>query len=262
MAFSSFGINLSLGESLPISDIIEPFTLIRGVGELLAVAVQWLSKGPLRSILVGHVVNICQAPAPNPVAERFQELHQMVVEMCPDEETRGVLSKALGTLQYVFTEVVCSKGTELNKDPGIGWKWPHMCSQEYSSLLREAHGGALVIFAHFALLSKTWHNVWYLHDWTPRVVDGISANVESGWQEWLEWPQQQIRDGYPILGSTSALNEEYSVEKDVQKCTPEAVETPPAVDIRDDQGNFALKLLWKGEMISVPQSIDKFYAAT
>lgn len=94
------------------------------------------------------------------------------------------------------------------------------------------------------------------------MVNVISANIDSGWQEWLEWPQQQIRDRYPILGSTSALNEEYSIEKDLQKCTPEASETPPAVDIRDGQSNFAFKLLWKKEMVTVPQSIDKFYTTT
>ena len=144
----------------------------------------------------------------------------MVAEMCPDEEIRNVLAEALGTLQHVFTEVVCSKGTELNKDPGIGWKWPHMCSQEYSSLLRESHGGALVIFAHFALLSKTWHDVWYLHGWTPRVVDGISAGIDSGWQEWLKWPKKQVEDGFPILNSSRALGEEEMAKEDSQKCAP------------------------------------------
>jgi hypothetical protein len=259
MAFSSFGTSLNPDEFLSVGDIIQPFTLIRGVGELLGVAVQWLYMGPLRSILIGHVVNICQAPTPGPVAERFKVLQQMIVEMCPDEETRGVLTETVVGLQYVFTEVICGRGTEMIKDPGIGWKWPHLCSKEYSSLLRESHGGALVIFAHFALLSKTWHDVWYLHDWTPRVVDGISANVDSSWQEWLEWPKQQIRDDYPILRLASVAEEEKIAEKDAQKCSSETDETPPTVDILDDDRNFALKLHWRGKMITVPQTIDEFY---
>lgn len=66
---------------------------------MLGVAVQWLFTGPLRSILVGHTVNICQAPTPSPIAERFSKLHQMASDMCPDERIRDVLAEAIETLQ-------------------------------------------------------------------------------------------------------------------------------------------------------------------
>jgi hypothetical protein len=203
MAFSSFGTILSLGQSPPVNDIIEPFTLIRGVGELLAVGTEWLSVGPLAYILAGHVGNNCQDPVPLPIAERFRALHRMVESMCADEDIQEILSEALDSLEQVFTEVVCSLGTELSKDVGVGWKWPHRTSHGYIALLRESNGAALVIFAHFALLTETWKDKWYLHNWPGRVVAGIASNVDSKWHEWLRWPEGQIKDGFPILKSGS-----------------------------------------------------------
>lgn len=84
---------------------------------MLGVAVQWLFTGPLRSILVGHTVNICQAPTPRPIAERFSQLHQLANDMCLNERIRDVLAEAIEILQYVFTELVSNEGTELNKNP-------------------------------------------------------------------------------------------------------------------------------------------------
>lgn len=115
-----------------------------------------------------------------------------------------------------------------------------------------------MIFAHFALLSSTWDSNWYLHGWAPRVVDGIYAAVEPCWQEWLEWPQQQIRDDYLILPLLRMSHQEVVVEMDSRARSSEAEGTPPAVDIIDDQGNSALNLPQRGEMIPMSQTLDKF----
>ncbi|QDS77729.1 hypothetical protein FKW77_004430 [Venturia effusa] len=260
MAFTSFGTNLGPDESIPVRDIIEPFMLIRGYGEIVGAAVQWLFIDPLRSVLVGHGVNVCEALPPIPVAERFSQLCQMVTNLCQDGKFREVLTEAIETLQYVYTELIFSAGTELNKNPGIAWKWPYMCSQEYSNLLRKSHGGALIIFAHFALLSKTWDGIWFLHGWAPRVINGIYAAVEPCWKEWLEWPRQQIRDNYPILRLPEKPHEEVVVEIDSQECSPEFEQTPLAVDIIDERGKFVLKFPWREEMMPMSQALQRFYA--
>lgn len=86
-----------------------------------------------------------------------------------------------------------------------------------------------------------------------------TAPLSLASKKWLEWPQQQIRDGYPILSLLRMSHQEVVVEKDSRARSSEAEGPPPAVDIIDDQTNFALKLPWREEMIPMSRTFDKFY---
>jgi hypothetical protein len=210
MAFLSYGTLPPPGRTLPVSDIIEPFTLIRGCGEIVGVAAAWLCVGPIGSILTGHVFDYSRGPetaAAIPVTEHFRNLHAKMEKACPNKADFQILSETLLSLQSVFTEVVCSQGDELSEDPGVGWKWPNMVSKEYIALLRESHGGALVLYAHFAIISEVWKDKWYLKGWPARVVQSISSNIDLSWKECMKWPEKQIREGFPIFNNDQESGE-------------------------------------------------------
>jgi hypothetical protein len=165
---------------------------------VLSVASQWVSKGPLRSILHGHDVDGSRGAPPN-ITSQFANLRRQLQEKCSSPSTLSTLSQALYALENIFTEIFCSLGQDQNKDPGIGWKWPQLVSNEYSTLLREQDDGALVIFAYFSLLSDSWSYVWYLRGWPARSVQAVSKHVDPVWKECMLWPERQIEEGFPMF---------------------------------------------------------------
>ncbi|KAF2670692.1 hypothetical protein BT63DRAFT_401003 [Microthyrium microscopicum] len=201
MAFCSYGTALGPGQSLPINDVTEAFTLIRGVGELLSVATEWLTAGPLSTILTTHFEDAPENSATNRVIDLspIKNLSRMVQEMCPDLDVQRDLYSSIHILEYVYSQVLKGQGREIGKNPGVGWQWPSGVSPGYTALLLDSHGGALVIYAHFSLLSYTWRDKWYLNGWAERSIAAIVKHLSSEWLQWVEWPIEQVKNGFPIF---------------------------------------------------------------
>lgn len=68
-----------------------------------------------------------------------------------------------------------------------------MVSQSYIQLLRQSNQGALLVYAHFAILTDIFKDQWYFQGWADRAVTGISNLLDSFWTEAIRWPQDQIR---------------------------------------------------------------------
>ena len=51
---------------------------------------------------------------------------------------------------------------------------------------------ALVILAYWAMLLKYMQSVWFMKGWDVHVMGGIRASLRSQFQEWIEWPMQQL----------------------------------------------------------------------
>lgn len=177
--------------------------MIRGVGELLSVAAAWIWAGPIKPILLGHQFDVSEMKTSMPIAllEPFGRLRQMVSEMCDVEDIRKTLLESIAVLEEIYAEVLCSHraGHDVSKNPGLGWKWPQKVSQHFISLLRESHGGTLIIFSHFAVLSEAWGERWYLKGWPSRVVEACSNNVSVAWKPWMAWPEKQVKEKFPIF---------------------------------------------------------------
>ena len=198
-AFCSYGTVLVPGRTLPLSDVIEPFTLIRGVGQLLAVASHWLIVGPLKSMIIDESYGPFPSLVVGTCHELFDNLYRMIREMCPELEIQKELDSSVHNLEYVFSQTIRNQGRPRRGNPGLAWQWPHRVSQGYASLLRESHGGALVIYAHFALLSYAWKDRWYLNGWAERAIHAILNNLSPCWLEWVRWLVEQVENGFPIF---------------------------------------------------------------
>jgi hypothetical protein len=168
-------------------------------------------------MLEGHVFDRSHLPAPIPtcIIEPFGRLQKMIEEMCADATIQETLSGGIVELKVIYAEVLYSQGHAEALDPGLAWKWPSSLSQPFISLLRESHGGALVIFSYFAVLSYAWRDRWYLKGWPGRVVAACSSNVNPAWKKWMAWPDEQVKEGFPIFqfGAADEIGREAAEEE-------------------------------------------------
>ncbi|KAK9859283.1 hypothetical protein MYU51_016473 [Penicillium brevicompactum] len=70
--------------------------------------------------------------------------------------------------------------------------WSVLLPREYIDLLAERRCEALVIFAYYGALVDTHNHLWIFGDGGEYVVTSISQYLGAQWEEWLQWPLQNL----------------------------------------------------------------------
>ncbi|KAI1418548.1 hypothetical protein F5Y13DRAFT_184190 [Hypoxylon sp. FL1857] len=195
-------------------------------GNLLVVAdgceVPWLDllRGVrliVENIGLEHVFSGVLAPFPPPQPEDPPPTDALEVEFVPWEEplsklsdlvstaptsTHEVYNSTLGCLSWCFLETfgtcVTPKSEIIGKFEVI-IAWMYRLEDQFVDLLREKQPTALIILAYFAILLSTLEYCWFLEGWAVHISQGIAGVLEPSYQQWLQWPSEQIEKLLRIL---------------------------------------------------------------
>jgi Fungal specific transcription factor domain len=182
-------------ESIPTEDLIEPLLLVLGIEQVADAGMRWIQKGMMAPTLASYEVEgSTSISLPPPIENQLLHISSMIETETTDSTDAMSLLGALNALKAVYKDVFHTMGSEY-LNPGFVWKWPNRLGSSYVALLRKSDSSALVIYAHFALLSNLLHEEWYFEGWAERVVFGVSRVVEPRWKEVMEWPRQQLAEG-------------------------------------------------------------------
>jgi hypothetical protein len=204
-SYSKFALATHPGGSVPIDDFVEPLIHSRGAHKLATMASDSISSGPLSPI-------INSTPVPNVIgdscfltpssADQFQRLYE-AVELLPTDgsEIKNTLRCALQTLAGIYSDVTNIRNQGNRQHPVTVWKWPNMVSQDYINLLQANHPMAVIVFAHFVILSSMFDE-WFLSGYGDRAMLSISDTLPASWRSLLRWPEDQLRDGMPSINSS------------------------------------------------------------
>ncbi|KAF2014278.1 hypothetical protein BU24DRAFT_433717 [Aaosphaeria arxii CBS 175.79] len=98
-------------------------------------------------------------------------------------------SNAIHLLEMVFQETTLSPHL-----PSITLLkiWMHFVTNHYVELLSEKQPGALIIFAHYAVLLHRSDYYWFLQGTAEQILKIADVLVPSEWKSWLDWPKEQI----------------------------------------------------------------------
>lgn len=100
-------------------------------------------------------------------------------------------TQAIDKLELVFEQT--SKFSRYSPSSALLRIWIHLISDHYVQLLSDKQPGALIIFAHFAVLLKKGEHFWYMEGMADLVLKIIDIHIPSEWKSWIEWPKEQIR---------------------------------------------------------------------
>jgi hypothetical protein len=175
---------------------LEPLLLIRGTGEMLTLTFTWINVGPMARLIRGHVLVLPPDHVlPAAVAMRFTQLKSMLIETDSIEA-----QEALSSLQEIYHEASYSQ-VAIETNPGIVWKWAGTVSDNFVSLLKSSHPGALVVYAHWVILSQSLNDEWHFRGWAERALREISHVLDDAWKQWLVWPEEQMMSSLANLRS-------------------------------------------------------------
>ncbi|KAI1140285.1 hypothetical protein F5Y05DRAFT_312120 [Hypoxylon sp. FL0543] len=201
-----------------------------GLGNLLVVAdgreVPWLDllRGVrliVENIGLEHVFSGVLAPFPPAQSKDPPATDALEVEFVPWEEplsklwtlvstaptsTHEFYNSTLGCLSWCFQETfgtsACPK-TEIIGKFEVIIAWLYKLEDHFVRLLRGKQPTALIILAHFAILLSTLEYCWFVQGWAIHVSRGIADVLDSSYQHWLQWPNEQIERSLKNLGKVN-----------------------------------------------------------
>jgi hypothetical protein len=192
----------AMGDVEPMSlldDVLEPVMHVRGAGELCLTSYGWIKEGPFAELLPENFLRV-EGGLPEAIETRITDLKTLMWENYSRTSQEIHLLGALEALRFVYKEVSESSKLPPNpsdsyhvpNNPRYAWKWPNLVNQSYINLLRSHDPGALVIFAHFAMLSAAYHRHWYFNGWAQRAIHAINETLPLEWKHWTHWPLSQL----------------------------------------------------------------------
>ncbi|KAI0853909.1 hypothetical protein F5Y00DRAFT_269255 [Daldinia vernicosa] len=188
-------------------------------GNLLVVAegceVPWLDllRGVriiIENIGLEHVFSGVLGPFPPPQPEKPSRKEAYRVEFVPWEEplqklstlisaapvlSRGIYNNTLGCLSWCFHETYGTSAAPKNEIIGqfqVIIAWLYKLDECFVGFLREKQPPALIILAHFAILLSSLEYCWFLEGWANHVSQGIADSLDPSYEQWLQWPSEQI----------------------------------------------------------------------
>jgi hypothetical protein len=173
-----------------IGDILEPVIHVRGLHNMLRLGQNWLVCGPLARF-TGNIDVRTGGNLPITVREQFRCLNSMIRENSSPGPVRVSLSEALEMLRDIYCEVI-QAARNGHVHPRIPWQWPAMVNQEFISLLQGSHAPSLVIFVHFSMLIHLFNREWHFAGYADRALNAVSKALPEVWQNFLEWPREQL----------------------------------------------------------------------
>lgn len=172
-----------------LEDIIEPYTLTRGVGEVVGVANHWLRKGPFAPMLQAHEIPEAKDfELPPSTISHFESMRDLFRQTVENGQELAALFEALAELERIYKETAYWK-VRVHLNPGTMWKWPSFTPKEYMTLLRLHHPQALLVYAHFVMLSALHNTYWYFRDWGTQAVTVVTASLPPELQGWVQIPE-------------------------------------------------------------------------
>lgn len=188
--------------AIPLSEIAEHISLIRGISDVVGAVREVVVRGPFSVLLFGHempnTVGVILSPSINTL---LADLDAMVREHC-GEETMDLCTRALACLRKTFEGVVYHRsldGGEGELKMSHVWRSIVDLPYEYFVLVHDAYPPALIITAHFCvatvLLDQGSQSIWLAASWGRFAFEGILVALNGRLGKHLVWAREQVATG-------------------------------------------------------------------
>jgi hypothetical protein len=186
----TFAPSLSGGKEL--DDVVEAFMLIRVIGRVF-----YSYKSLIEQSSMAQIFDVWTANSPHFSLHTIEEdqfglLYALInCDASTSESVSASLGGAINALQRVHKEAISCRDQAYSTLRTV-WRWPLRTDETYVSLLHQKHPVALVILAHFTVLSDVVDGPWFLSGWAAGALNSISHSLPDEWQHWLDWPKETL----------------------------------------------------------------------
>ncbi|RAH58770.1 hypothetical protein BO85DRAFT_281335 [Aspergillus piperis CBS 112811] len=171
-----------------VQDLIQAFTLCRGLREILGASWNWVREGKLADVFT-QVDDTKHWPLPETVEVALSQLKSL-------NETRGgqfgdhdvdCYGAAISHLKDMM-EIYQDKPRRVE----LALRWPFGLESKYLKLLKENDPMALVILAHYCLVLHHFRHHWWMEGWSLRVARSIWDHLHESWRPYVSWVVNEV----------------------------------------------------------------------
>lgn len=194
--------------------ILDWVRLIRGIQHVADRGREWLEHGPMEPLTVHSEWRREMEPSDERSITEDQylaSLDQLWVGTAKyseqEREEAKLYDRALKALRQAFARMsiaestadLCAWCTNTKSVPNIPrlialFIWPLQMENEFFALLEQKQPIALVILAHYAVVLKRMHTLWWLKAAPVKMVTSIAALLPTKYYVWIDWPSRECLD--------------------------------------------------------------------
>lgn len=173
--------------------------MLRGIRAVSSTVKPFVQQGRLAHLLLLHPGNIKCNPT---FSDSTTEAHfaRLLIWSSTSSDLNDDLEMddvenypaAASSLRASFLKVEAIPKGE-SATPPI-WHWAVRLPTSFIARLGEKHIVPLVLVAHWCVLLVQVRHYWWIQSWVDEQLGEIKACLPTGYQEWLRWPNEQIRD--------------------------------------------------------------------
>lgn len=191
------------GRRVTTQQIVQSFMLSQGTKSIFSIPPvwTWVKNGPLSTVLDLPRTEPTNISPPGVFATQLDRLLDLARSILgsPDAlELRSACILAVESLRLTYA-FLCGAPTPRSD---CVWLWPVTAPPRFLQAVGEKHPAALVVLAHYAVLTRHCEDCWVLEGWSEAVVGAVEGALEGeGWEGWVEWAGRCVREGVDVLGA-------------------------------------------------------------
>lgn len=180
-------------QRITIGDMTELMSMTRGVREVVHATHHVIRRGPFSVLLSGHdLPRSVQVILGHTLDNVFFELTRMVREEVTDREHSTLYLQSVDSLRRTY-ETVIYHFTNDSLQMGHIWAWV-AAENDYAfiKLVQNRCAPALVIVAHFFVLTMLMRDAWYISNLGRFAIEGILDALDGQLAPYLVWVRVQL----------------------------------------------------------------------
>ena len=182
---------ISAGTALqtPVKDMLELFTLLRGMHTIAQQAWEWLKEGRLRPLFWKPDLSDRESMSSECKAA-INQLRGSCEALDDSDEFKKHYLSSIQELEFCFRHAAEHPG-----DVSYAMAWPiHVsdASPAYVAALKERRPMALVILGYFGVVLHGLDCCWWLQGWGKQLVPAVGSLVDGESQLLMVWPLAQV----------------------------------------------------------------------
>ncbi|KAF2736348.1 hypothetical protein EJ04DRAFT_171146 [Polyplosphaeria fusca] len=179
------------GPEQALDSVIHNMKLTRMVAPMVRGHYEEMLKSPIALFIPKDIQAIDwenARPSNDTKPASLQRFSQATRDLYPSDINEAY-GNAVQNLQLLFELIQKSPKPP---SPTMVKMWAHLVTPRFMELLSDRQPGALIIFAHYAVLLSKCERFWYVQGSAQQILSIADKLVPIEWKSWLDWPKEQI----------------------------------------------------------------------
>lgn len=175
---------------LEVDDILEVFTLIRGVSSVLASARENVRHGILKDFMKCNPYL-----GGNELLTLLQDNVSRIQGGLDQHDVSSEVKSIIGEAVLGFRNSI-ERASSITPELNVAVSWPMVLRDNFMALLVVRDPASLVVLAHYStVIHAAGSQFWFMREWGRHLIAAILRSLPLNWHNEIRWPVNYVNLG-------------------------------------------------------------------